>query len=100
MKNRFHSFRSDPKGSPFLDHLEAFRQMIFRCLIAVVACTLICIPLARPLLRWLKAPLFKTAEARNVTFELITTSPVEGFVQVVKVIFAAGILISLPFLIL
>ena len=90
---------TDDKKSPFLEHLEAFRKMLLRCLIAVVAGTLICIPLARPLLRWLKAPLFETAEARNISFELITTSPVEGFVQVVKVIFVAGILISLPLLI-
>ncbi len=104
MKNPFHKLKeklsSEDREQPFLEHLEAFRQMLFRCLIAVMICTLICIPLARPLLNWLQAPLLKTAVARDATFELITTSPVEGFVQVVKVIFAAGVLISLPLLIL
>lgn len=93
------TLNSEDREQPFLDHLEAFRQMLFRCLIAVAVCTLICIPLARPLLDWLQAPLLETAETRNATFELITTSPVEGFLQVVKVVFAAGVLVSLPLLI-
>ncbi len=84
---------------PFLEHLEEFRKMLVRCLIAVAVCTLICIPLARPLLNWLQAPLLSAAEAKDHSFELITTSPVEGFLQVIKVIFASGVLISLPLLI-
>lgn len=103
MKNPFHKLKermtSEDRELPFLEHLEAFRQMLFRCLIAVTVCTLACIPLARPLLNWLQAPLLATAEARNASFELITTSPVEGFLQVIKVIFAGGVLISLPLLI-
>lgn len=103
MKNLFEKLKDrlsiEDKEQPFLEHLEEFRQMLMRCLIAVSVCTLICIPLARPLLNWLQAPLLKTAEARGQTFELITTAPVEGFLQVMKVIFAAGILISLPLLI-
>ena len=103
MKNPFRKLKEtlnlEDQELPFLDHLEAFRQMLFRCLIAVAICTLVCIPLARPLLDWLQAPLLDTAEARDATFELITTSPVEGFLQVVKVIFAGGVLISLPLLI-
>lgn len=104
MKNPFHKLKdklsAGDKELPFLEHLEEFRQMLMRCLIAVGVCTLICIPLARPLLNWLRDPLMETAAAKGHTFELITTSPVEGFLQVVKVIFAAGILISLPLLIL
>ncbi len=104
MKNPFHSFKeklnSVDKEQPFLEHLEAFRLMLLRCLIALAVCTLVCIPLARPLLNWLQAPLLKTAAVRDATFELITTSPVEGFLQVVKVIFAAGVLISMPLLII
>jgi sec-independent protein translocase protein TatC len=103
MKNPFHKLKeklnSEDREQPFLEHLEAFRQMLFRCLIAVTVCTLVCIPLSRPLLNWLQAPLLETAATRDATFELITTSPVEGFLQVVKVIFAGGVLISLPFLI-
>lgn len=103
MKNPFRKLKdaldSGDREQPFLEHLEAFRQMLFRCLIAVAVCTLICIPIARPLLNWLQAPLLQTAAARNASFALITTSPVEGFVQVVKVVFAAGVLISLPLLI-
>lgn len=103
MKNPFRKLKEtlnlEDQELPFLDHLETFRQMLFRCLIAVAICTLVCIPLARPLLDWLQAPLLDTAEARDATFELITTSPVEGFLQVVKVIFAGGVLISLPLLI-
>lgn len=103
MKNPFGKLKdrltAEDKEQPFLEHLEEFRQMLVRCLIAVGVCTLICIPLARPLLNWLQAPLTETAEAKDYTFELITTSPVEGFLQVVKVIFSAGVLISLPLLI-
>lgn len=103
MKNPFHKLKdrllSEDREQPFLEHLEAFRQMLFRCLITVVAVTFFCIPFARPVVRWLQIPLLKAAEARGAAFELITTSPVEGFVQVVKVIFATGILLSLPLLI-
>lgn len=103
MKNPLNKLReklnAEDKEQPFLEHLEEFRKMLLRCLIAVAVCTLICIPLARPLLNWLQAPLMETAEAKGHTFELITTSPVEGFLQVVKVIFASGVLISMPLLI-
>jgi len=103
MKNPFNILKeklnSADQEQPFLEHLEAFRQMLFRCLIAVAVCTLACIPIARPMLNWLQAPLLETAAARDTTFELITTSPVEGFLQVVKVIFAGGVLISMPLLI-
>lgn len=99
MKNPFRRLTPEDSEQPFLEHLEAFRQTLFRCLITVALITLVCIPLARPLLDWMQAPLMETAEARGAEFELITTSPVEGFVQVVKVIFASGILLSLPFLI-
>jgi sec-independent protein translocase protein TatC len=103
MKNPFHKLKetlaSEDQEQPFLEHLEAFRQVIFRCLLSVVIVTLCCIPFARPVVRWLQAPLVKAAGVRNTPFELITTSPVEGFVQVVKVIFATGILLSMPLLI-
>jgi len=103
MKNLFHNLKArlipEDSESPFLEHLEAFRQMLFRCLITVVLVTLVCIPFAKPILNGLQAPLLKVAEARGADFELITTSPVEGFVQVVKVIFTTGILLSLPLLI-
>ncbi len=99
MKNPFKRLVSEDSEQPFLEHLEAFRQMLLRCLITLVVMTLICIPFAQPLLRWLQAPLLKAAAARGAEFELITTSPVEGFVQVMKVIFACGLLLSLPLLI-
>ncbi|MGE4488688.1 MAG: twin-arginine translocase subunit TatC [Kiritimatiellales bacterium] len=96
MKNRL---KMEDRELPFLEHLEAFRQMLFRCLISLAVCTFACIPFARPLLQWLQAPLLHTAAQRGQEFELITTSPVEGFLQVVKVVFATGVLISLPLLI-
>lgn len=89
----------DSREQPFLEHLEAFRHMLFRCLITVGIMTLLCIPFAQPILGWLQAPLEKAAGARGTEFELITTSPIEGFVQVVKVVFATAVLISLPLLI-
>ena len=73
--------------------------MLIRCLIAVAVMTLLCIPFAQPILGWLQAPLIETAASRGAEFELITTAPVEGFVQIVKVIFTTGILLSLPLLI-
>ncbi len=99
MKPPFKRVISEDSNQPFLEHLEAFRQMLIRCLTTVVLVTLACIPFAKPILNGLKAPLLKIAEKRGAEFELITTSPVEGFVQVVKMIFACGILISLPLLI-
>jgi len=104
MKNPLHTLKErllseNDKERPFLEHLEAFRQMIFRCLLSVVAMTLCCIPFAKPVVRWLQVPLIKAADMRGTSFELITTSPVEGFVQVVKVIFTTGILLSMPLLI-
>lgn len=89
-------FIEEDREQPFLEHLEAFRRMLFHCLIAVAAGTAICIPFARPVIRWLQAPLFAVAEQRGMELSLITTSPVEGFVQVVKVVFATGVLVSLP----
>lgn len=93
------SFTSEDVELPFLDHLEEFRLMLIRCVVTVVIATGLCIPLAKPLLHWMQAPLQETAAQNGHTFELITTSPVEGFLQVVKVIFASGILISLPLII-
>ncbi len=100
MKNPLKHLISDDDERPFLEHLETFRQMLFHCLISIGVMTLICIPFSKPILSWLKAPLMKAAAVRGTEFELITTSPVEGFVQVVKVIFASGLLLSLPLLIL
>jgi len=103
MKNPFHSAKTrllpEDRELPFLEHLEAFRTTLFRCLITVVLMTLVCIPFAQSILGWLQAPLLKAASARGAEFELITTSPVEGFIQVVKVIFSTGVLLSTPLLI-
>jgi sec-independent protein translocase protein TatC len=103
MKNPFHKLKAhwmtEDREQPFLEHLESFRQTLFRCLITICVATLVCIPLAKPLLSWLQAPLEQVAAKNAYDFELITTSPVEGFVQVVKVVFATGILLSMPFLI-
>ena len=83
----------------FLEHLDEFRTMLIRCILTLVIATAVCIPLAKPLLYWMQAPLFHVAEANHYTYELITTSPVEGFLQIVKVVFATGILTSLPLMI-
>ncbi len=92
-------FASRDREQPFLEHLEEFRTMLIRCLVTVAISTAVCIPLAKPLLNWLQAPLLRVAAQNNYTFALITTSPVEGFMQVMKVIFATGVLLSLPFII-
>lgn len=101
MKNPFKKLKSrlGDREMPFLEHLEEFRTMLIRCILALAVATALCIPLAQPLLNWMKAPLLKVAEQHQYTFELITTSPIEGFMQVVKTVFAAGILLSLPFMI-
>ena len=92
-------FAAEDRAQSILAHLEDLRHMLIRCLLALAAACLVCIPLARPLLRWLQAPLLKVAAQNHYPFELITTSPVEGFMQLVKVVFAAGVLVSLPFMI-
>jgi sec-independent protein translocase protein TatC len=83
----------------FLEHLDEFRTMLIRCILTLVIATAVCIPLAKPLLHWMQAPLFQVAAENHYTYELITTSPVEGFLQIVKVVFATGILTSLPLMI-
>jgi sec-independent protein translocase protein TatC len=97
-----------PWRSPFMprdkeqsiwEHLADFRRMLLRCLLVLAIATVVCIPLAKPLLTWMQAPLLQVAAQNHYAYELITTSPVEGFMQVVKVIFAAGVLLSLPFMI-
>ncbi len=103
MKNLFNKwmprFSESDKEQPFLEHLEEFRRMLVRCLVTVAIATAVCVPLAKPLLNWMQAPLFKAAAQNHYTFELITTSPIEAFLQLVKVIFATGILLSLPLII-
>ena len=87
---------AEDRAQSILAHLEDLRRMLVRCLLTlVIACTA-CIPLARPLLRWLQAPLLRVAAQNRYELELITTSPVEGFMQLVKVILATGVLASLP----
>jgi sec-independent protein translocase protein TatC len=92
-------FAARDREQPFLEHLEEFRTMLIRCLLTVAIATAICIPLVKPLLVWMQAPLLQVAAQNHYTFELITTSPIEGFMQVMKIIFATGILLSLPFMI-
>lgn len=92
-------FAERDKEQPFLEHLDEFRTMLIRCIISLAITTAVCIPLAKPLLNWMQAPLFQVATANHYQFELITTSPVEGFMQVMKIIFAAGVMVSLPFMI-
>ena len=87
------------KEQSIWEHLAEFRRMLIRCLLALTVATVVCIPLAKPLLTWMQAPLLQVAAQNHYAYELITTSPVEGFMQVVKVIFAAGVLLSLPFMI-
>ena len=103
MNTRLHKwqtvFATGDKEQPILEHLEELRRTLIRCLLALAAACLVCIPLARPLLRWLQAPLLRVAAQNHYPFELITTTPVEGFLQLVKMVFAAGVLVSLPFMI-
>ena len=92
-------FAAEDRVQSILAHLEDLRRMLFRCLLALVVACVACIPLARPLLRWLQAPLRQVAAQSHYPFELITTSPVEGFMQLVKMVFATGVLASLPFMV-
>lgn len=99
MKSLTDPFAFRDKEQSIWEHLAEFRRMVIRCLLALAIASGICIPLAKPLLRWMQAPLLQVAAQNHYAYELITTSPVEGFMQVMKVIFAAGVLLSLPFMI-
>ena len=99
MKNWQSPFASEDRAQSILAHLEDLRRMLIRCLLALALACAACIPLARPLLRWLQAPLRQVAAQNHYELELITTSPVEGFMQLVKMVFATGVLVSLPFMI-
>lgn len=92
-------FADRDKEQPFLEHLEEFRTMLIRCILTLVIATAACIPLAKPLLSWMQAPLFQAAAQNHYEFQLITTSPVEAFIQLMKVVFATGVLVSLPLMI-
>ncbi len=104
MKNLFKKwmpqFVSRDKEQPFLEHLEEFRTMLIRCILTLVIATAACIPLAKPLLSWMQAPLFQAAAQNHYEFQLITTSPIEAFMQLMKVVFATGVLLSLPLIII
>lgn len=99
MNNWKSPFTSEDRAQSILAHLEDLRRMLFRCLLTLVVACVACIPLARPLLRWLQAPLRQVAAQNHYELELITTSPVEGFMQLVKMVFATGVLVSLPFMV-
>lgn len=92
-------FAAEDRVQSILAHLEDLRRMLIGCLLALATACVACIPLAQPLLRWLQAPLRQVAAQNHYELELITTSPVEGFMQLVKVVFATGVLASLPFMI-
>lgn len=94
------AFATRDQAQPLLEHLEEFRRLLIHCLGVLAIGIVVCIPLAKPLVRWLQAPLLRVAEKNQYTFELITTSPVEGFLQLMKVVLAGGVLVSLPFMVM
>ncbi|MFC1467070.1 twin-arginine translocase subunit TatC [Verrucomicrobiota bacterium] len=99
LKKLTSKFAYDDADRPFMEHLEAFRATLIQCVITLLVCMLACIPLARPLLYWLQKPLMDTAAATGFEYQLITLSPVEAFVQIVKIVFVSGLIVSAPFLI-
>lgn len=99
LKKLTSKFAYDDDDRPFLDHLEAFRTTLIQCVVTLLVCMVACIPLAKPLLYWLQKPLIDTAAATGFEYQLITLSPVEAFIQIVKVVFVSGLIFSAPFLI-
>jgi sec-independent protein translocase protein TatC len=99
LKKLASKFSYDDSDRPFLEHLEAFRTMLIQCVVTVVICMLGCIPLAKPLLYWLQKPLMDAAAVSGFEYQLITLSPIEAIVQIVKIIFVSGLIVSAPFLI-
>jgi sec-independent protein translocase protein TatC len=99
LKKLTSKFSYDDQDRPFLEHLEAFRTMLFQCVITVGICMAACIPLAKPILYWLRKPLVDAAAATGFEYQLITLSPIEAFIQIVKIIFVSGLIVSAPILI-
>ncbi len=99
LKKITEKFKYDDSERPFLEHLEAFRKMLIQCVVTLLISMTACIPLSKPIIRWLQKPLELAAEATGFEFTLITLSPIEAFVQIVKVIFVSGLIVSAPFLI-
>lgn len=99
LKKLTSKFAYDDSDRPFLEHLEAFRTTLIQCVVTLLICMLACIPLAKPLLYWLQKPLIDTASATGFEYQLITLSPIEAFIQIVKVVFVSGLIVSAPFLI-
>lgn len=99
LKKLTSKFSYDDEDKPFLEHLEAFRTTLIQCVVTLIVCMLACWPLAEPLLHWLTQPLADAAASTGFEYQLITLSPVEAFMQLVKVIFVSGLILSAPFII-
>ncbi|AKJ64988.1 twin-arginine translocase subunit TatC [Kiritimatiella glycovorans] len=89
-------FAYDEEDRPFLDHLEAFRVTLIRCVITVVVTMLICIPLAPFIIRTLQRPLKRSIE--DPSSLLISMQVAGAFTLTMKVVFASGIILGAPVL--
>ena len=61
-------FTARDREQSIWDHLAEFRRMLIRCLLALALATTICIPLAKPLLNWLQAPLLQVAAQNHYAY--------------------------------
>ena len=77
---------------PFLEHLLELRTCVIHCAIAWFVCELAMIPLAKPVLAWLKAPAVQYGD-------LISTGGVtDGFNMFLQIMLWGGTVLSFPFL--
>jgi sec-independent protein translocase protein TatC len=78
----------------FLGHLEDLRTTLIGCLLSAAAGMLLCLPLAPRILRVLKWPLARAG--RNPDEFLRVLEVTAGFTVTARIVFWAGLLLSLP----
>lgn len=84
------------KPKPFLEHLEELRHTALSCLTALAVGMGLAIPLLRPILRWLQAPLNQVTDHPE---RFLRSLEITGaFAIAVQVVFWSGLLIAMPFL--
>lgn len=84
------------EAKPFLEHLEDFRNMCIRCVLALVAGILICLPFSPYILYWIKAPLNRVISNPDLFLRSIEVAG--AFSLTMRIALWSGVLISAPFL--
>jgi sec-independent protein translocase protein TatC len=86
-------------SKPFLEHLEDLRKMLFRAIIALVACMGLCLVFVKPILLVLEHPLSQAAAKKGIEFDklLIAYTPMSSLNTIMQTALMGGVILALPF---